>query len=113
VNPNDRVDYDITDEVYEWLPQQIMGLLRPTGAPRYVIYTYGQTLKPAPDGTVLSSALLAGGVNPFGLVTNYQVVAESATRAVVTVLPSITNTPAGPVTNYNLKVDSFNVLPPD
>ena len=38
-----------SDAMYEWLPQQAMSLLR-VGAPRYVIYSYGQTLKPAPNG---------------------------------------------------------------
>ena len=108
-----HVTYDISDEMYESIPQQIMGLVRPSGPPRFVVYTWGQTLKPAPDGTVLSSTLLPSGYNPFGLVTNYQVTAESATRAVITVIPVITNTPTGPLTNYNLKVDSYNVLPPD
>jgi hypothetical protein len=106
IDPN-RVDYDISDEMYEAIPQQILGLVRPSGPPRYVIYSYGQTLKPAPDGTVLS------GGSFFGLVTNYQVAAESATRAVVTVQQVVTNTVNGPVTNYNTKVESFSVLPPD
>ena len=119
-NPNDRLNYDVSDEMYEWLPQQLMSLVRPSGVPRYVVYAYGQTLKPAPDGTVLSSSTLPGGYNPFGLVTNYQVVAESATRSVVTVLPVLTNAvvfvngqpTTVPVTNYTTKVESFNVLPP-
>ncbi len=46
----------ISDEMYEWLPQQMMSLVR-VGAPRYVIYSYGQALKPAPNGTYLGSAL--------------------------------------------------------
>ena len=115
--------FDVSDEMYEWLPQQLMSLVRPTGNPRFVVYSYGQTLKPAPDGTVLSSSALPSGFNPFGLVTNYQVVAESATRSVITVLPVLTNatvtvnapTPyqtTVPVTNYTTKVESFNVLPP-
>ena len=37
----------ISDELYEWLPQQMMGLVR-LGEPRYVVYCYGQTLTPAP-----------------------------------------------------------------
>ena len=102
-----QVDYDLSDEVYERLPQQILGLLRPAGVPRFVVYAYGQTLKPAPDGTVLS------GGQSFGLVTNYQVVAESATRAVMSVQQVVTNTATGPVTNYTTKVESFNVLPPE
>ncbi|MDR3457815.1 MAG: pilus assembly PilX N-terminal domain-containing protein [Verrucomicrobiae bacterium] len=113
-----RTEFDLSDEAYERLPEQIMGLVRSPVAPRYVIYTYGQTLKPAPDGTVLSGQF-------FGLVTNYQVVAESATRAVISVQPVVTNgvmnqlingsyvPVTGPATNYNIKVESFNVLPPD
>ncbi len=115
-----QLQYDVSDEMYEWLPQQLMSLVRPSGVPRYVVYAYGQTLKPAPDGTVLSSSTLPGGYNPFGLVTNYQVVAESATRSVVTVQPVLTNAvvfvngqpTTVPVTNYTTKVESFNVLPP-
>ncbi|MEY4917316.1 MAG: hypothetical protein RL616_1229 [Verrucomicrobiota bacterium] len=106
VDGDDRLQKDISDEQYEWLPQQMLGLLRVDAAPRYVVYSYGQTLKPAPGGTVLSSPY-------FQLVTNYQVVAESATRAVITVLPVIKPTGNGPVTNYNLRVESFNVLPPE
>ena len=39
----------ISDEMYEWLPQQTMSLLRCSSSPRYVIYCYGQALKPAPN----------------------------------------------------------------
>jgi hypothetical protein len=114
----------INDELYEWLPQQVMSLLRVSGTPqspmRYVIYCYGQTLKPAPNGIVTSGS-------EFGLCTNYQVVAEADTRAVVqfgsvvTNIPAMTNingnlywpnTPVPPsVTNNNAVIKSFNVLP--
>ena len=39
-----------SDEIYEWLPQQMMGLVR-DGSSRYVLYCYGQALSPAPNGT--------------------------------------------------------------
>jgi hypothetical protein len=97
----------ISDEVYEWLPQQTLGLLR-LGTPRFVIYGYGQTLKPAPNGVVTS-----GGANFFGLVTNYQVTAENALRAVVSVHPHVTATSTGFVTNYTTTVESYNPLPPN
>ena len=49
----------ISDEMYEWLPQQMMSLLRVSGTPqspvRYVIYSYGQALKPAPNGIYTGS----------------------------------------------------------
>jgi len=98
----------ISDEVYEWLPQQTMGLLRVATLPRYVIYGYGQTLKPAPNGVVTS-----GGANFFGLVTNYQVTAENAVRAVVSVHAQVTPTSTGFVTNYTTTVESYNPLPPN
>ena len=108
----------ISDEVYEWLPQQTLSLLRVPGTPqspmRYVIYSYGQTLKPAPNGVVTGGATLANGISPFGMVTNYQVVAETATRAVVRVTPVITTNPDGSSnTNYNTRIEQFNVLGPD
>jgi hypothetical protein len=106
----------ISDELYEWLPQQAMSLLRASGSPRYVIYCYGQALKPAPN------SIYTGGGQFFGMVTNYQVVSEIATRAVVRFNSTLTNViktdsinwfgqPV--VTNNNAVIESFNLLPPD
>ena len=117
----------ISDEMYEWLPQQTMSLLRCASSPRYVIYCYGQTLKPAPD------SIYTGGDHGgayFGMVTNYQIVSEIATRAVVRFGSSLTNvitfTPTNiganlgtnwfsvpVVTNNNVIIENFNILPPD
>jgi len=104
LNPTNQ----ISDEMYEWLPQQIMSLLR-VGAPRYVIYSYGQTLKPAQGGVFLGA-----GAN-FGMVTNYQVAAEIATRTVVRMDTMRTNTASGAVTVTppHAVIESFNILPPD
>jgi hypothetical protein len=88
----------INDEMYEWLPQQMMGLVRPTEQ-RYVLYCWGQSLRPAPNGTVL-------GGTYSQLVTNYQVVAESAVRAVIRVDGANTSQP-------HAVVESYNVLPPN
>jgi hypothetical protein len=112
----------ISDEMYEWLPQQVMSLLRVSGTPqspvRYVIYSYGQTLKPAPNG------IYTRGGPYFGMVTNYQVVAESATRTVLrfdgtrvnNVIPTnygvgnlIINVPS--ITNNQMVIERFNPLP--
>jgi hypothetical protein len=92
------------DEMYEWLPQQIMSLVRVENAPRYVIYSYGQTLKPAPGSVVTGSTY-------FGMVTNYQVVAETATRAVVRVENA--PTPENPHASPHIVIESFNILPPN
>jgi hypothetical protein len=93
----------LTDALMEWLPQQAMSLLRLSDQPRFVIYSYGQTLKPAPNGVVTSSGLI--GPNYTGLITNYQVTAETVTRSVVRI--------EGAPTNTHAVVESFNVLPPD
>jgi hypothetical protein len=103
------------DAVYEWLPQQVMSLLT-AGGPRFVIYAYGQALRPAP-----SSFVTAGGPF-FGLCTNYQITAETAARAVVRMAPQVVYTnfvinnitnvvPIG--TNFNAVTESFNILPPE
>lgn len=87
----------LNDAVYEWLPQQIMSLLR-LGEPRFVVYAYGQTLRPAPRSIVTSG-------NLSGLCTNYQITAEVATRAVMRV--------EGAPTNSHVVVENYNILPPD
>ena len=97
---DEQIKYNIGDELYEWLPQQALGLLR-LGSPRYVVYCYGQSLKPAPNGVVL------GGAFPL-LVTNYQVVAESATRVVLRV-DNATGTNGSP----RVVVESSNPLAPE
>ncbi len=120
----------INDEMYEWLPQQVMSLLRVSGTPqspvRYVIYSYGQTLKPAPNGIYTGNATLANGQSAFGMVTNYQVVAEAATRTVLrydgtrvnNVIPIpdtggiVTNWLVVPsITNNQMVIERFNPLP--
>ena len=98
---NDRLKFDISDELYEWLPQQTLGLLRASSTPRFVIYCYGQTLRPAANGLVTDTA---GG--QFGLCTNYSVTAESAARAVIRVENAKTKSP-------HIVVESFNALPPN
>ena len=98
-----QAKYGISDEIYEWLPQQALGLLRAGSTPRYVIYCYGQTLRPA------ANSLVTTGGNDFGLCTNYQITAESAARAVIRVERHVTATG----TNYSTVVESFNPLPPN
>ncbi len=90
--------YGISDELYEWLPQQMMGLVR-LGEARYVVYCYGQTLKPAPGGEVLGGPF-------YQLITNYQVTAESVVRAVIRVDNANTSKP-------HAVVESYNTLPPN
>ena len=89
-----QMNYGIRDELYEWLPQQMMGLVR-LGEPRFVLYCYGQALRPAPGGEVLGGPF-------YQLITNYQVVAESAVRAVIRVENANTSKPHAVVESYNV-----------
>jgi hypothetical protein len=89
---------NLTDEVVERIPQQVLGLLQ-CEPPRFVIYAYGQALKPADQGLVTSGPF-------FGLCTNYQVTAEAATRTVLHLEGALTGNP-------QIIIDSFNVLPPE
>jgi hypothetical protein len=89
----------VLDDV-ERIPQQILGLLHGgEQPPRFVVYSYGQALKPAPRSFYM------GGGPFFGLCTNYQITAEVATRAVVRV--------EGAPTKPRTVIESFSVLPPD
>jgi hypothetical protein len=112
---------NITDEIMERIPQQIMSLLTLNHSPRFVVYSYGQTLRPADRSLYMVSG-------PFlRMCTNYQVTAETATRAVVRVEGSLDprRTPAPPNGNGigpdslgrlyppHIVVEQFNVLPPD
>ncbi len=92
------------DEVYERIPQQIMGLLR-VGSPRYVVFAYGQSLKPAQNSVVYSGA-------NFGLCTNYQITGEYSSRTVFRVENQ--PVPGYPVAQQpKVVIESFNVMQPE
>ena len=101
----------ISDAVYERIPQQILSLLRGDDKPRFVVYAYGQALKPA-EGSILTSGSF------FGMCTNYQIMAEVVARAVVRVDgdpdPARWNDP-DPHRRFppRVVIESFNFLPPD
>jgi hypothetical protein len=91
----DQLHGGISDAMYERIPQQVMGLLRHDTEPRFTVYAYGQSLKPAERSLV----------QPSGLCTNYQVTSEVAIRGVV----RIEGAPANP----HAVVENYNFLPPD
>jgi hypothetical protein len=113
---NTNANTSARDEVYERIPQQIMSLLTLNQTPRFVIYSYGQTLHPA------DHSLVVGGTFS-GLCTNYQITAETATRAVVRIEgsadPQYTNgipphpDPQGRFYPPHIVVEQFNVIGPD
>ena len=83
-----------------------MGLLR-IGTPRYVIFAYGQSLKPA-DGSIVTSGQY------FGMPTNYTITGEMATRTVMRIDNFPTpNSPAGTPITPRAVIESYNVLPPE
>jgi hypothetical protein len=94
----------MNDEVVERIPQQILGLLKGGEAPRYVIYTWGQALKPALHSVVPNGTF-------SGMVTNYQITAEVATRAVVRI-DGAQPVPGQPY-HPRAVIENFNVLPPE
>jgi hypothetical protein len=87
-----------SDEQVEAIPQQVAGLLK-LGQPQFVIYGFGQALKP--------KDIYFGGDRNFNLVTNYQITGEYVTRTVCHVVGD----PAA--ANVKIQVDSFNILPAD
>jgi hypothetical protein len=88
-----------TDEEIEAIPQQVAGLLK-VGQPQFVIYGFGQALKPK-DIYFGSQASL------FNLCTNYQITGEFLTRTVCHVVGDPT------AANVKIQVDSFNIIPAD
>ena len=105
----EQVQHVLTDEAIEYIPQRILGLLQ-RDEPRFVVYAFGQSLKPAP-GAMNTSA------DYYGLVTNYQITGEVITKTVFRVegdVPYYDNNgnllnPGNPL---RAVVESYHVLPP-
>jgi hypothetical protein len=85
------------DEIVESVPQHILSLLK-VGYPQFVIYAWGQSLRP-------KNLYFGSGPN-FNLCTNYEITGEVVTRAVCHVVsdPAATNSP-------RFVIDSFNIEP--
>ena len=87
--------YMLNDAAIERIPQQILSLLK-VGDARYVVYAFGQSLKPAANSIMTSGQF-------FGTCTNYQITGETAIRAVLRV--------DGNGRSPRPVVESFNLLP--
>jgi hypothetical protein len=94
----------INDAVYEAIPQQVLGLLK-SDDPFFVVYSYGQALRPADRSLVLRQGAY------FNLCTNYQVTSEVLTKATFRIDRRLALD--GTNVLYNAVIDSFNVLPVD
>jgi hypothetical protein len=99
---------NLTDFIYERIPMQTLSLLNLEEEPRLVIYSYGQSLKPA-DRSVQMSPLL-GALR--GIVTNYTVTGEVLIRSVVRVRNGPTLGSPGPFFPQ-IVVESYDILPSD
>jgi hypothetical protein len=99
------VQFQMMDSDYERLPQQILSLVK-LGEPRYVVYSWGQSLKPADYVPGIGIGVDAG----TKLTRNYQITGELATRAVMRVEferdpltgRSVFNRPHAVVENFNI-----------
>jgi hypothetical protein len=85
-----------TDDIAERLPQQILSLLK-LGEPQFVIYCWGQSLRP-------KNLYFGSGPN-FNLCTNYEITGEVLTRTVCHVVSDPS------ATNPKIVIDSYNVEP--
>jgi hypothetical protein len=95
----------LTDDDYEGLARGIISLVKP-GERRFVIYAFGQSLKPAPQSVIL-------GGTYRGLCLNYEVTGEMAARAVVRIDLEYPQPPQPGPPRPRAVVESFNILPPD
>jgi hypothetical protein len=97
--------FPLRDEDIERIPQESLSLLKP-GEARFVIYAFGQSLKPAPQ------SVIPGG-NYRGLCVNYEVTGELAARAIVRMELDYPQPPQPGPPRVRAVIESFNILPPD
>jgi hypothetical protein len=81
------------DQIVERIPQQILSLLK-VGEPQFVIFAYGQSLKPK------GPPFLSPGGSNNNIYTNYEITGEVLTRTVCHVVHT---------NGLKMVIDSFNV----
>jgi hypothetical protein len=86
-----------SDEVVERIPQQTLGLLK-LGLPQFVIYSWGQSLKP-------KSLYSSGSGNLLNICTNYEITGEFLTRTVC----HIVSDPGAAAPR--IVIDNYNIMP--
>lgn len=104
--PQAQAGSELTDAAYEILPQKLLSLLRMDDA-RFVIYTWGQSLRPAPASIQMT---LAPNHPAYLLCTNYVVTGEVGTRTVVRV-EDVSTSPG--TVKPRVVIENFNFLPPE
>ncbi|WCJ61063.1 hypothetical protein NXS98_08070 [Fontisphaera persica] len=104
VNPGPGQRSALSDLAYEMLPQKLLSLLRMEDA-RFVIYAWGQSLRPANASIQMT---LAPNHPAYMLCTNYVVTGEVGTRTVVRI-EDVSTTPG--TVRPRAIIESFNFLP--
>jgi hypothetical protein len=88
---------DQSDEMVERIPQQTLGLLK-LGLPQFVIYSWGQSLKP-------KDLYSSGTGSLLNICTNYEITGEFLTR---TVCHIVSDPGAGAP---RIVIDNYNIMP--
>lgn len=101
-NPG-QLQWGLRDEVVERIPQQILSLLQ-RDEPRFVVYSFGQSLKPAPRSLATSSSF-------YNLCTNYQVTGEVITKTTFRVEGDL-DIKSNPTNQLRAVIEDFRILPP-
>jgi hypothetical protein len=103
----DQVTSVLTDRALEYIPEQVLSLLQ-RDEPRFVVYAFGQSLKPA-------ARSLTSDPNFYHMCTNYQITGEVTTKTIFRVegeLP-VPNDPLAAIKPpLRAVVESYEVLPP-
>ena len=89
-----------TDQAIEYIPQQILSLLR-RDEPRFVVYAFGQSLKPAPGS-------LSTDADYYHLCTNYQITGEVITKTTF----RVEGRPRSRSEPLKTVVEKYEILPP-
>jgi hypothetical protein len=102
----DQMKSVLTDRAIEYIPEKIMSLLQ-RDEPRFVVYAFGQSLKPA-------ARSLTSDPSFYHMCTNYQITGEVTTKTIFRVEGEIP-IPGDPVTAskpLRAVVESYEILPP-
>ncbi|MCC6232528.1 MAG: hypothetical protein IT580_07785 [Verrucomicrobiales bacterium] len=96
-----------SDPVLERIPQMILGVLR-TDEPRFVVYAFGQSLRPAPGSVVTDFGPF------FQMPTNYTITGEYVTKTLMRLEAVVDTDPVTrrPRTRYMPVKETYNEVPP-
>ncbi len=97
VSPPEPLTAPLTDEMVERIPQQTLSLLK-LGLPQFVVYSWGQSLRP-------KNLYSSGSGSLLNICTNYEITGEFLTRTVCHVVSD----PAAAAPK--IVVDNYNIMP--